>query len=145
MMSLGKLVPLLPIIVSGVFAQSDTHRAFLPFGFSLPQNCNDGQRFFVLAAPGSGKVYYCSARNTWTAEGQSETRISISAVAGAGGIPAMTLVKEGPANTVLAMSGTDGTIGIALETATVGESTRIAVAGSAPCIAEGTITDLHRS
>ena len=142
-MSIGKLVSLLLIMVSGVFAQSDAQRDVLPLGFSLPQNCSDGQRFFVVTALGGGKVYRCSALNAWTAEGQSETRISISAVAGAGGIPTMTLVKEGPASTVLAMSGTDGTIGIALETATVGESTRIAVAGSAPCIAEGTITDLH--
>ena len=67
----------------------------------------------------------------------------IAYTTGTGGVAINSLVKLDTDGTVIAVTGTEGILGIAKATKTVGQAVDVTVIGAASCVAEGSITAGH--
>jgi hypothetical protein len=69
--------------------------------------------------------------------------VRLQFTAGSGGVTANTLCKLATDGSVVPIAGTEGILGICQNTAAAGAAVKVAIAGTATCIAEGTIQSNH--
>lgn len=108
-----------------------------PRGGTLPSTCAIGEEYFLTAAPAGSNKYLCAATNTWTVV--NGTVLMQAYTAGTGGVTANSPVKLAADGTVVALTTSEGALGIAQSTVSANGLVNVVLIGPATCVAEGAV------